>query len=48
MVQNDPGQQTPIKQGTPQPPDPKSRARTLLATDDVTPPARPDRVVTKG
>jgi hypothetical protein len=41
MVQNDPGQQTPIKQSPPQEPDPKSRARTPMATDDVTPPADP-------
>lgn len=41
MVQNDPGQQTPIRQGTPQEPDPKSKARTPLPVDDVTPPADP-------
>lgn len=40
-VQNDPGQQTPIRQPAPQEPDPKSRARTPLPTDDVTPPADP-------
>jgi hypothetical protein len=40
-VQNDPGQQTPIKQGSFEPPDPKSKARTPNPLDDVTPPADP-------
>lgn len=40
-VQNDPGQQTPIRQPAKQQPDPKSAARTILPTDDVTPPADP-------
>ena len=40
-VQNDPGQQTPIRQNAPQPPDQKSKARTPLPTDDVTPPGDP-------
>ena len=40
-VQNDPGQQTPIRQQPLEQPDPKSRARTPLPTDDVTPPADP-------
>lgn len=40
-VQNDPGQQTPIRQAGWQPPDPKSKARTPSPLDDVTPPADP-------
>lgn len=40
-VQNDPGQQTKIKQDAYEQRDPKSAARTPLATDDVTPPADP-------
>ena len=40
-TQNDPGQQTPIRQQTPTQPDAKSAARTTLPTDDVTPPADP-------
>lgn len=40
-VQNDPGQQTPIKQGSIEPPDPKSKARTPSPLDDMTPPADP-------
>ena len=43
MVQNDPGQQTPIKQGAPEQPDPKSKARTPSPLDDVTPPADPGK-----
>jgi hypothetical protein len=38
-TQNDPGQQTPIRQNAYQPPDPKSAARTPSPLDDVTPPA---------
>lgn len=41
MSQNDPGQQTPIRQSPYQPPDPKSAARTPNPLDDVTPPGSP-------
>lgn len=41
MVQNDPGQQTPIRQNAPEQADPKRRARTPLPVDDVSPPADP-------
>lgn len=41
MVQNDPGQQTHIRQERMTQPDPKSKARTPSPLDDVTPPANP-------
>lgn len=40
-VQNDPGQQTPIRQPAPQQPDAQSAARTISPLDDVTPAANP-------
>lgn len=42
-VQNDPGQQTKISQKPVEQPNPKSAARTLLPTDDVTPPGNPGK-----
>lgn len=42
-VQNDPGQQTPIRQPAPQQPDPKSKARTPSPLDDVSPPGDPGK-----
>src|SRR5689334_17103225 len=42
-TQNDPGQQTPIRQAAYPAPDPKSAARTPSPLDDVTPPADPNK-----